>query len=115
VLDVVDDQAMGFFMRAICYAAFSQDWTASISIFVGLFQLQENYTAPRMVLAASGVDHQQLLSFAEPLLADLPKAPRQEVTKSQYVGGDFRCQADSQVTPFIIVSIRRVLQIEIIR
>lgn len=58
----------------------------------------ENYTAPRMVLAASGVDHEQLLSFAEPLLADLPQVPHQEVTKSQYIGGDFRCQADSQRT-----------------
>lgn len=58
----------------------------------------ENYTAPRMVLAASGVDHEQLLSFAEPLLADLPQVSRQEVAKSQYVGGDFRCQADSQRT-----------------
>jgi len=58
----------------------------------------ENYTAPRMVLAASGVNHEQLLSFAEPLLADLPQVPRQEVIKSQYIGGDFRCQADSQRT-----------------
>lgn len=58
----------------------------------------ENYTAPRMVLAASGVDHEQLLSFAEPLLADLPQVSHQEVPKSQYVGGDFRCQADSQRT-----------------
>merc|ERR1711915_285367 len=58
----------------------------------------ENYTAPRMVLAASGVDHEQLLSFAEPLLADLPQGPSQEVIKSQYIGGDFRCQADSQRT-----------------
>lgn len=58
----------------------------------------ENYTAPRMVLAASGVDHEQLLSFAEPLLADLPQVSRQEVAKSEYVGGDFRCQADSQRT-----------------
>ncbi|KAL2624754.1 hypothetical protein AAZV13_07G012900 [Glycine max] len=33
----------------------------------------ENYTAPRMVLAASGVEHEELLSIAEPLLSDLPK------------------------------------------
>lgn len=50
------------------------------------------------MLAASGVDHEQLLSFAEPLLADLPQVPCQEVIKSQYIGGDFRCQADSQRT-----------------
>ncbi|GLJ30406.1 hypothetical protein SUGI_0601650 [Cryptomeria japonica] len=58
----------------------------------------ENYTAPRIVLAASGVDHQQLLSVAEPLLADLPHVPHFDIAKSEYVGGDFRCQADSQST-----------------
>ncbi|KAH9714462.1 mitochondrial processing peptidase [Citrus sinensis] len=32
----------------------------------------ENYTAPWMVLAASGVEHDQLVSVEEPLLSDLP-------------------------------------------
>ncbi|CAI8608071.1 unnamed protein product [Vicia faba] len=50
----------------------------------------ENYTAPRMVLAASGVEHEELLSVAEPLLSDLPSVPRPEEPKSTYVGGDFR-------------------------
>ncbi|KAL5176361.1 Mitochondrial-processing peptidase subunit alpha [Glycine soja] len=50
----------------------------------------ENYTAPRMVLAASGVEHEELLSIAEPLLSDLPKVPCPEEPKSVYVGGDFR-------------------------
>lgn len=59
------------------------------------FQL--NYTAPRMVLAASGVEHEELLSVAEPLLSDLPSVPRPEEPKSVYVGGDYRCQADSGV------------------
>ncbi|KAF7148060.1 hypothetical protein RHSIM_Rhsim03G0235900 [Rhododendron simsii] len=54
-----------------------------------------NYTAPRMVLAASGVEHDELLKFAEPLLSDLPSVPRPEEPKSVYVGGDYRCQADS--------------------
>ncbi|XP_077213439.1 mitochondrial-processing peptidase subunit alpha-like [Tasmannia lanceolata] len=58
----------------------------------------ENYTAPRMVLAASGVDHEELIAFAEPLLSDLPKVPPPEVPKSVYVGGDYRCQADSTMT-----------------
>jgi processing peptidase subunit alpha len=55
----------------------------------------ENYTAPRMVLAASGVEHEELLKIAEPLLSDLPSVSRPEVPKSVYVGGDYRCQADS--------------------
>ena len=58
---------------------------------------QENYTAPRMVLAASGIDHEELLSVAEPLLSDLPSVPRPEEPKSVYVGGDFRRQGQSGV------------------
>ncbi|KAH7853271.1 hypothetical protein Vadar_000770 [Vaccinium darrowii] len=62
----------------------------------------ENYTAPRMVLAASGVEHDELLKFAEPLLSDLPSVPRPEPPKSVYVGGDYRCQADSGKTHFAL-------------
>lgn len=58
---------------------------------------QENYTAPRMVLAASGVEHEELLSVAEPLLSDLPSVPRSEEPSSTYVGGDFRRQGESGV------------------
>ncbi|KAH7547208.1 mitochondrial-processing peptidase subunit alpha [Ziziphus jujuba] len=58
----------------------------------------ENYTAPRMVLAASGVEHEELLSMAEPLLSDLPSMPRLEEPKSKYVGGDYRRQADAVST-----------------
>ncbi|KAG2371132.1 Mitochondrial-processing peptidase subunit alpha [Vigna angularis] len=57
----------------------------------------ENYTAPRMVLAASGVEHEELLSVAEPLLSDLPCVPRSEEPSSKYVGGDFRRQGESGV------------------
>ncbi|CAN6456841.1 unnamed protein product [Victoria cruziana] len=60
--------------------------------------VSENYTAPRMVLAAFGVDHEELLAVAEPLLSDMPKVLRPEAPKSVYVGGDFRCQADSPST-----------------
>ncbi|GLJ20078.1 hypothetical protein SUGI_0364390 [Cryptomeria japonica] len=62
----------------------------------------ENYTAPRMVLAASGVDHERLLSVAEPLLADLPNVPCSKVPKSEYVGGDFRCQAYYRSTHVVL-------------
>ncbi|KNA11162.1 hypothetical protein SOVF_137740 [Spinacia oleracea] len=62
----------------------------------------ENYTAPRMVLAASGVEHEDLLSIAEPLLSDLPHVPRPEEPKSVYIGGDYRCQAGSEVTHFAL-------------
>ncbi|KAM7509617.1 hypothetical protein LguiA_020070 [Lonicera macranthoides] len=62
----------------------------------------ENYTAPRMVLAASGVDHEELLKIAEPLLSDLPSVPRPEEPQSVYVGGDYRCQAGSGSTHFAL-------------
>ncbi|KAK8568647.1 hypothetical protein V6N13_106548 [Hibiscus sabdariffa] len=55
----------------------------------------ENFTASRMVLAATGVEHEELLSVAEPLLSDLPNIPRAQEPKSVYTGGDYRCQADS--------------------
>lgn len=64
----------------------------------------ENYTAPRMVLAASGVEHDELVSVAEPLLSDLPSIHPHEEPKSVYTGGDYRCQADSgdQLTHFAL-------------
>ncbi|KAG5030120.1 hypothetical protein JHK87_013634 [Glycine soja] len=62
----------------------------------------ENYTAPRIVLAASGVEHEELLSIAEPLLSDLPSVPRPEEPKSVYTGGDYRCQKESGRTHFAL-------------
>ncbi|BAT72893.1 hypothetical protein LR48_Vigan11g088900 [Vigna angularis] len=62
----------------------------------------ENYTAPRIVLAASGVEHEELLSVAEPLLSDLPSVPRPEEPKSVYTGGDYRCQSETGRTHFAL-------------
>ncbi|KAL7093703.1 hypothetical protein ACP275_11G055900 [Erythranthe tilingii] len=62
----------------------------------------ENYTASRMVLAASGVDHDKLLEYAEPLLSDLPSVSPPSVPKDVYTGGDFRRQGDSGVTHFAL-------------
>jgi hypothetical protein len=58
-----------------------------------------------MVLAASGVEHDELVSIAEPLLSDLPGVKRHEEPKSVYVGGDYRCQADSPVSSRLFCSI----------
>ena len=57
-----------------------------------------------MVLAASGVEHEDLLSIAEPLLSDLPRVPRPEEPQSVYVGGDYRCQAGSGVCVSIFMN-----------
>ncbi|PHT52140.1 putative mitochondrial-processing peptidase subunit alpha-1 [Capsicum baccatum] len=62
----------------------------------------ENYTAPRMVLAASGVEHEELLKVAEPLLSDLPKAATTGEPKPVYVGGDYRRHAESEMTHFAL-------------
>lgn len=59
--------------------------------------IQENYTAPRMVLVASGVEPDELISVAEPLLSDLPSVSRPDKPKSVYIGGDYRCQGESGV------------------
>lgn len=66
--------------------------------------LQENYIAPRIVLAASGVDHEELLSLAEPLLGDLAAKPLTQEPKSVYVGGDYRHQADPSVCFFFFIN-----------
>lgn len=62
----------------------------------------ENYTAPRIVLAASGVEHHELLKIAEPLLSDMPKVHRLEEPKPVYVGGDYRRHADEGTTHFAL-------------
>lgn len=61
---------------------------------------QENFTADRLVVAASGVDHQYLLDVAEPLLSDWHKGSPVERPESKYIGGDFRHRADSEVIYF---------------
>lgn len=77
-----------FFTRCVLY---------NFRLCIELREFQENYTAPRMVLSASGVEHEEFLAIAEPLLSDLPAVPRPVEPKSVYVGGDFRCQANSPV------------------
>ena len=73
-----------------------------LSVFL-LHGCQENYTSPRIVLAASGVDHDELISIAEPLLSDIPSATGAAKPKSVYVGGEYRRAADSSVY-FIVLS-----------
>ncbi|KAL8489691.1 hypothetical protein ACS0TY_025548 [Phlomoides rotata] len=62
----------------------------------------ENFTAPRIVLAASGVEHDKLLEYADPLLSDLPTVSRPSEPKPIYTGGDFRRQGDTGITHFAL-------------
>ncbi|KAL0722747.1 hypothetical protein Bca4012_037346 [Brassica carinata] len=64
--------------------------------------MTENFTAARMVLAASGVEHEELLKVVEPLTSDLPNVPRQVEPKSQYTGGDFRQHTGGEATHFAL-------------
>ncbi|VVB00509.1 unnamed protein product [Arabis nemorensis] len=64
--------------------------------------MMDNFTASRMVLAASGVEHEELLKVVEPLTSDLPDEPRLAEPKSQYVGGDFRQHTGEEATHFAL-------------
>lgn len=64
--------------------------------------ITENYTAPRIVLSAYGLEHEELLTIAEPLLSDLPSVPHPMEPESVYNGGEFRCQAETPTTDIAI-------------
>lgn len=78
-----------------------------LSVFL-LHGCQENYTSPRIVLAASGIDHDELVSIAEPLLSDIPNGTGTVKPKSVYVGGEYRQAADSLVG-FMVLSTHKVI------
>jgi len=62
----------------------------------------ENYTAPRMVLAAAGVEHNALLQLAEPLFSSVPAGNPPQAPVSQYVGGDWRQFSPSPLTHTVL-------------
>nr|AAK59675.1 putative mitochondrial processing peptidase alpha subunit [Arabidopsis thaliana] len=103
---------MGFLLEAVHSAGYSgalaNPLYAPESAITGLTGevlenfVFENYTASRMVLAASGVDHEELLKVVEPLLSDLPNVPRPAEPKSQYVGGDFRQHTGGEAKHFAL-------------
>lgn len=62
-----------------------------------------HYTAPRMVLAAAGVPHNELLQLAEPLLAAAPSGSSSPSAVSQYIGGEWRQFAPTPLTHAVLV------------
>ena len=64
--------------------------------------VSENFTAPRMVLAASGCEHDELVRIAEPMLSTLPAGEGAPATPSVYVGGDYRQKTDSPITSIVL-------------
>jgi processing peptidase subunit alpha len=64
--------------------------------------VRDNFTAPRVVLAAAGCDHDELVRIAEPMLAALPSGDGAPATPTTYVGGDFRQKTDSPITSVVL-------------
>ncbi|MBV8650455.1 MAG: insulinase family protein, partial [Alphaproteobacteria bacterium] len=57
--------------------------------------LRDNYSAPRMVLAAAGnVDHEALVEHARRAFSSLPQRSLAVTERAVYAGGDFREQRD---------------------
>ena len=52
--------------------------------------VQNNFVAPRMVLAVAGSEHKALLELAEPMLSSVPGGAAPSQPQSKYAGGDFR-------------------------
>mmetsp|Transcript_4982 Transcript_4982/g.18066 ORF Transcript_4982/g.18066 Transcript_4982/m.18066 type:complete len:496 (-) Transcript_4982:120-1607(-) len=61
-----------------------------------------NYTAPRIVLGASGVSQAELQAVAEPLLGLLPAAPATALPPSVYTGGDWRSVSATPATNLVV-------------
>ena len=64
--------------------------------------VRENFTAPHVVLAARGCEHDELVRIAEPMLATLPSGEGSPETPTTYVGGDFRQKSDSPITSIVL-------------
>jgi predicted Zn-dependent peptidase len=65
--------------------------------------LREHYSAPRMVLSASGrVDHDQLVEAAEAAFAGLPPHTPAVTEPARYVGGDYREERDLEQVHVVV-------------
>ncbi|RAU21391.1 peptidase M16 [Paramagnetospirillum kuznetsovii] len=65
--------------------------------------LRSHYSAPRMVLSASGrIDHDQLVDAAEAAFAGLPAPAATATERAHYVGGDFREERDLEQVHVVV-------------
>jgi len=64
--------------------------TNSLSGNIASQFVARNYTASRIVVAAAGCDHKELLAIAEPLFGHLPSVPSTPAPDSVYSGGEYR-------------------------
>lgn len=61
-----------------------------------------NYTGPRMALAVSGAEHQDVLRWVEPMLQGASNAGKVTATPSTYVGGEVRIPGGDDLTHIIL-------------
>lgn len=61
-----------------------------------------NYTAPRMALAVSGAEHQDVLRWVEPMLQSASSAGKVPAIPSTYVGGEVRIPGGDDLTHIIL-------------
>mmetsp|Transcript_9373 Transcript_9373/g.33016 ORF Transcript_9373/g.33016 Transcript_9373/m.33016 type:complete len:497 (-) Transcript_9373:1374-2864(-) len=64
--------------------------------------VNELYTGPRMVVAASGVSQDALVSAAQPLLSGLSSSPGPATPPTQYVGGDYRRRTGGNMVHLVL-------------
>lgn len=57
---------------------------------------KSNYTAPRTVISAIGVDHNEMVDLVKKYFTNLPTEPKRSIEsmKLKYVGGDSRSDYD---------------------
>jgi len=64
--------------------------------------VSEQYSPSRMVLAAAGYDHDELVALASKTLGKLPAGPAQTVAPSVYTGGEIRESSMDELTHFAL-------------
>jgi len=64
--------------------------------------VSEQYVPNRMVFAAAGYEHQELVRLAESLFGHLPMGASAPTVSSEYVGGEYRESAAGDLTHFAL-------------
>jgi predicted Zn-dependent peptidase len=81
----------------------TEELVRSMSRDTVLGYMRGHYSAPRMVLSASGrVDHEALVEAAGSAFADLPPHHQAPTSTARYVGGDFREERDLEQVHVVV-------------
>ena len=81
----------------------SEELVRSMSRDQVMGYLRGNYSAPRMVLSASGrIDHDHLVASAQAAFSQLPPHSPAVTDQAQYVGGDYREERDLEQVHVVV-------------